>query len=129
MAEETMKTRSIRATDEAFNALKEMAQSGEVANQGEAFTALIRLWESEQAKQLIPGRETEIEDFRMHLNSLGDIYLKSLQLNVDTEARIREEYSARMQGQDLTIANLHEQLQTGQDLVSDYQNQLAAKKS
>ena len=129
MAEETMKTRSIRATDEAFNALKEMAESGEFANQGEAFTALIRLWESEQAKQLIPGRETEIEDFRMHINSLGDIYLKSLQLNVDTEARIRDEYSARMQGQDLTIANLHEQLQTGQDLVSDYQNQLAAKKA
>ena len=128
MAEETMKTRSIRATDEAFNALKEMAESGDFANQGEAFTALIRLWESEQAKQLIPGRETEIEDFRMHLNSLGDIYLKSLQLNVDTEARVRDEYSARMQGQDRTINNLHEQLQAGQNLVSDYKNQLDDKK-
>ena len=129
MADEMMKTRSIRATDEAFNALKEMAENGEFANQGEAFTALIRLWESEQAKQLIPGRETEIEDFRMHLNSLGDIYLKSLQLNVDTEARIRDEYAARMQGQDLTIKNLHDQLQTGQEMVSDYKDQLDDKKT
>lgn len=129
MADEIMKTRSIRATDEAFNALKEMAENGEFANQGEAFTALIRLWESEQAKKLIPGRETEIEDFRMHLNSLADTYLKALQLNVETDARVREEYSARMQGQDMTIANLHEQLKTGKELVAGYQSQQQEKET
>lgn len=108
MADE-MKTRSVRATEDTFEKLKEIVEQSEFNNQGEALTALISLWENEQAKNMLPDRKTEIENFQALTQRINDSFINSLQLNIEAEDRIRMEFAGTLKSNETTINLLQEQ--------------------
>ena len=100
-----LKTRSIRATEETFEALKAIAEK-EFNNQGEALTALVSLWESENTKKVLPEQASTVDNVRTHLQAISDIFLTLMQANASTDERVRGEYAARLQSTDITIQKL-----------------------
>ena len=94
--EEPMRTRSIRATDDTFEKLKDMAISAGYENQGTALGALLELWATEQTRKENPGRATEIDNFETLLSSLGAAFNNALDINAGAEARIRKEFADRI---------------------------------
>ena len=84
--EDNSTVKSLRAPQETFEKLKAIAADNQLGSQGEALTALIRLWEVNKAKVAVPDRATEIETFRSYLNKIEDAYIHSLEVNVAAEA-------------------------------------------
>lgn len=100
--------RSLRAPQDTFEKLKEIAADNKMGSQGEALTALIRLWELNQAKVAVPDRATEIDAFRSYLNKAEEAFIHALEVNISAEDRIKEHYEGRMKASDATIAALQE---------------------
>lgn len=103
--------RSLRATDKVFEKLKIIADEQGFSSQGEALTALVQMWETEQAKILIPDRATEIDNFRAMVHKIESSFINSLEINMNAEERIRQEFEAKLKANDTTINLLQEQKQ------------------
>lgn len=104
----TMKTRSIRADEtvlERFRALSE-----EYPNQSEALSALIKAWELQNAKAVLSGMETDITDFTTHLQAIESAFLHVLDINNNTEQRIRDEFCQLLSSKDNQIIDLQHRL-------------------
>lgn len=99
--------RSVRAGEDVFEKLKELSNSGQFSNQGEALAYLVNLYNIEKAKEQV-GREAEIENFHGHINRIMDMYLGSLALAADTEDKVRAEFSNRLENQEKSIKELRE---------------------
>ena len=104
----TTTVRSIRANEEVFERLKEIAAEGKMNNQGEALTALVRMWEMDQAKASIPDRGTEIDNFRATIHKLEDFFLNALEVNINAEDRIRQGFAGQLEANATTINMLQE---------------------
>ncbi|MEE1313949.1 MAG: hypothetical protein UHS41_09575 [Lachnospiraceae bacterium] len=85
---ETLKGRTIRTSDEAYEKFRQIAQEN-FENQGQCFSTLIHLFELEQGKTVLGERKMEIENFQMHINGLLDMFVHSLQMNEDAENRVK----------------------------------------
>ena len=104
--DENSTVRSLRAPQETFEKLKAIAADNQLGSQGEALTALIRLWEVNKAKVAVPDRATEIETFRSFLNKIEDAYIHSLEVNVAAEDRIKEHFAGRLEADNTLINSL-----------------------
>ena len=129
--EDNSTVKSLRAPQETFEKLKAIAADNQLGSQGEALTALIRLWEVNKAKVAIPDRATEIETFRLYLNKIEDAYIHSLEVNVAAEDRIKEHFAGRLEADDTLINSLQaakkdlmEREQVLMDSVDDLKHQL-----
>ncbi len=71
---------------------------------------LIATFELENAKTNLGDRAKEIEEFQSHSQRMVNIYLNALEINQNSEARIKEQFS--------------EQLLRKQDIISNLQGQL-----
>jgi chromosome segregation ATPase len=118
---EELKTRSIRATAGTFDALKKIADEAHFDNQGSALSALISLWEEQNAKQVMPEQGQVIDDVRSHLQAISNIFISQLDSMANTTNRVRGDYQARMDAQDKTISNLHQQLEEAHALTRIFQ--------
>ena len=129
--EDNSTVKSLRAPQETFEKLKAIAADNQLGSQGEALTALIRLWEVNKAKIAVPDRATEIETFRSYLNKIEDAYIHSLEVNVAAEDRIKEHFAGRLEADDTLINSLQaakkdliEQEKVLKDAVEEYKLQL-----
>jgi chromosome segregation ATPase len=100
-----LKVRSFRADDETFEKFKGLATE-EFGNQGQCLAALINLYETERSKLVLGERKVEVETFQTHLNRLAELFLASMQLNQDAEARVRGEFERLLISKDKTISDL-----------------------
>lgn len=98
--------RSIRASGDVFEKLKEIAAQGKMNNQGEALTALVRLWELDQAKVIIPDRGAEIDNFRVTLQKLEESFINALEINLTAEDRVRQEFTGKLEASAASISAL-----------------------
>lgn len=99
------KTRSIRATDEIFTKFKEITESiGSGTN--ESLSALINAYELQQAKQVLTGQAALIDDFKTRADGIIKAYISALELSVNAEERIRNEFAVQIDSQAKTIAAL-----------------------
>jgi hypothetical protein len=111
------KVRSIRADDEAYAKFQKL--SDEIfKNQGQCLSELINIYEINQARQILVDRQTEIDEFNLHLNKLRETYLFSLELNRGAEDRIREAFRFEIDSKQKTIISLQE---TNEDLNKQLQ--------
>jgi hypothetical protein len=94
--------KSIRADDETYEKFKVIA-SEEFGNQGQCLSTLIGLYELEQSKVTLVERKLEINDFQMHLNKIGELFMTSLKLNQDAEIRVRAEFEGLLESKDRMI--------------------------
>lgn len=118
--------RSVRAAEDVFAKLKELSSSGQFANQGEALSYLVNLYNLEQAKEQA-GREAEIDDFHGHVNRIMDMYLESIALASDTEDRVRKDFQERMENQEKTIKELRDSRDFAQNEMRELQELNAEK--
>lgn len=77
-------------------------------NHAQGFQHMMSVMAADKAKGALPDREQEISDFELHAKALLDAYLKSLEINVDTRALIREEFALDLTRKDKTIDELRE---------------------
>ena len=96
------KTYSIRADEETINKFKSFTE--QFPNGAEALKALISTQEMSQAKGILPGQETNINDFQSHADSLVRAYINALDLVSNTEI------VERLESKDKTIIELQTQL-------------------
>lgn len=101
--QQTTTVRSIRASEAVFEKLKEITAASKMNNQGEALTALVHLWEMDQAKNAIPNRAAEIDNYRATLQKLENFFLHALEVNMGAEDRIRQEFSGQLKANAATI--------------------------
>lgn len=110
-----IKATSFRVSEEDILKFKEFADK-EGYNQAEAFKSIMQSFEMAQAKGIIKDRAKEIETFQDTINKLMGYYLNSLEVNQNSEERIREELQKELITKDNTISALYEQVQ---DLKAD----------
>lgn len=112
--------RSFRVTDDVmsrFNGIKDELK----LNQDAALAMLINAYELEQAKEVLPDRETEIANFQMKAKELVDAFLFSLQLNQDAEERVRCEVALKVETLEKALAKYQEELAGERDKVRTLQ--------
>lgn len=95
---------SIRTDEETAARFKEITAN--FPNAAEAFRALITAHEMAQAKGVIPGAETAINDFQSHLDFIMRGYLAALDTIANTEERIKQEFQERLESKDKIIFSL-----------------------
>lgn len=114
---EEMKTRSIRASETVLEQFKVVSES--FPNQSEALSALIGAWETQNAKAVLSGMETDISDFDAHLKAIQGAFLHILDLNANGEDRIRMEFKSLIESKDKTIIDLQSQLNTAEQRATE----------
>lgn len=110
MSENMSKPATFRFGEEDIIKFKEFAKENNLNHQ-DAFTSLLNTLELDNAKRELGARAQSIEVFQNTVNKLVKFYLNSLEENVTTEDRIREELSAEIKKKDDIISNLYEQLE------------------
>jgi len=112
------KVKSIRADEEAYEKFKAIAQD-EFNNQGQCFSTLINLYETEKSKHTLVERKLEIESFQSYLNKMSELFLKSLEMNHEAEERIRGEFEKLLNSKDRTIQDLQEKSEKNKSEIED----------
>lgn len=102
------KTHTIRASEDTIERFK--ALCGEFKNADEAVQALVNAYALAEAKNVLAGQETCVNDFQSHVDSLVRAYISALDLTANTENRIRGEFRERLESKDKTIMSLQDQL-------------------
>lgn len=108
-----IKPASFRLDVTTTEKFKELA-NGLGLTQDKMLRDLMSSFELDNAKNNLGDRAKEIEEFQNHSQRVINIYLNSLELNQNSEARIKEQFS--------------EKLLMKQDIISNLQNQLNANK-
>jgi chromosome segregation ATPase len=106
-----IKATSFRIIDEDNEKFKQFMEKEGYKTQAEGFKAVLQAVEVAQAKNAIKDRAKEIETFQDTINKLVGYYLNSLEVNQNSEERIREELSKELQTKDNTISTMYEQLE------------------
>ena len=100
---------SARADEQTIERLNQLAeQSG--MKKADILPALLDAWESNRIREALPGRATEIDNMHNLLTQVERAYTASLELNVNAEHRIREEYAVRIQSNEEAVQALRAQL-------------------
>lgn len=115
MAENEMKTRSIRADEDTLEKFKVLSE--EFDNQGECLRGLINAYELNIAKKALPDMGRDIEHFESLLNSIQQAYMYALELNNNSEERIRLEFSMQLESKDKLIQQLQERSESAEMAV------------
>lgn len=123
------KVRSIRADEETFARFKKVCE--QAGGQQEALTALLSSFELNQAKITLPGQATLIDDFKARIDGVVNSYINALELSVNAEERIREEFRLSIDTQTKTIANLqskNEKIKTELDSTKSVLEEISVAK-
>lgn len=80
-------------------------------SQAQGFDHLMQLVEMDKAKSVVSSRATEIEDFEQHTKALISAYLRSIELNENAEARVKENFESALKSKDSIIADLQEKIE------------------
>ncbi len=110
------KVTSIRADEETTARFKKLLEQS--PNSSECLKVLINAYEMSQAKSVLTGQETNISDFQNHLDSIMKAYVNVLDLTVNAENRIRDEFRASLESKDKTILDLQERLENAIQAVT-----------
>lgn len=84
-------------------------------SQAQGFDHLMAVLEMNKAKEAIPERLTEMEEFELHSKALVNAYLQSLEYSTNAENRAKEQFAAALSSKDKTIADLQARLERAQE--------------
>lgn len=115
MDNQEIKVRSIRADESTYEKFK--ALSAEFENQGDCLTQLIVAYEISKAKHILVDMQTDIADYESHISSIQQAFLHVLELNNNTEQRIRQEFIDRLTSKDKLIVSLQERAECAESLL------------
>lgn len=104
----------IRIDDETREKFKQISESFD--SQGECVQALVNAYEVHNAKKTLKGMETNISDFQAMTDSIVKAYINVLELNANSENRIRLEFSDKLDNLNITIVELRERLRKSEEI-------------
>ncbi len=104
-----IKQANFRISQDDADAFRQYCESNGY-NQAQGFEHLIQVMELNNAKIATPGRAVEIEDFERNIKAVMSAYLNSIEINNNSEARIREEFSNSLTSKDKTISDLQDKV-------------------
>lgn len=114
MADETLKPRSFRITDDVLKRFQEISQDIG-GNQQETLSKLIETFEFQKGKTVLVERRADIERFEEYVNAITRMYMGSLADNENVTNIVRTEFAAQLQSKDSTIIKLQTELKTLQE--------------
>lgn len=113
---EPAKPFSLRLGEDSVQAFRHWCDE-QGMSQADGFSALIKMMELQQSKDMIPNRQKEVEDFQALVTAITDAFLRSLTLNENAELRIRQEVQLELQTKDQSIADYQEQLRAEKEKI------------
>ena len=116
---------SFRADEKTYEKFKSISNL-EFQDQGQCLAALINTYEIEKSKKLIPCRKLEIENFQTYINKLMEMYILSLEMNNDTQVRVRGEFDSLLKSKDLTISSMQTEVKNLANRRRDIVEQMSA---
>ena len=108
---------SVRADESTIAQIKEVTE--QFPNANDAFRALLNSYEMSQAKSVLHGQETSIDDFQSHVDSLLRAYISVLDLTANTEQRVRQDFNELLESKDKIIADLQKRLEEAESLANE----------
>jgi chromosome segregation ATPase len=114
-----LKATSFRISEDDLEKFKAFMEKEGIKTQADGFKSIMQSVEMAKAKGQIKDRAKEVETFQDTINKLMGYYLNSLEVNQNSEERIREELSKELSTKDNTISTMYEQLQ---ELKADKSN-------
>ncbi|WP_297521571.1 hypothetical protein [uncultured Clostridium sp.] len=112
-----LKVKSFRVDEGTFAKFKDIA-SNEFGNQSQCLEALVNIYETEESKSVLVGRELEIESFQDYINKISRLFVTSLQLSSDAEDRAKEGFLKKLDAKDEALTILKAKLDsTKEDFI------------
>lgn len=90
-------------------------------NQAQGFEHVMDVLAMNLAKESVPERKTEIEDFESHVKALMSAFLRSLEINANAENRVHESYKSQLDSKDKQIIQLQEEVR----IQKEFANQMS----
>ena len=115
---------SVRADEDTIAKLEALAEESGM-RKADLLPVLLDCYAREQAKGALPNRSTEIDNVRSLLAQIDHAYLASLELAANADARIREEYAARLATNEQAIVSLKEKAATASSEAKEAKDALA----
>ncbi len=113
----------IRIDDETKEKFRLISE--EFSSQGECVQGLINAYELQKAKQVLPGMETNISNFQALAEELVKAYINVLDLNANSEKRIRLEFRDKLDNLNLLVVELRERLKTSEELRKEAEERVS----
>lgn len=102
-----VKNFGVRSDEETVAQFKRIAENFD--SSGACFKALLNTYEMQLAKKNLSGYQISIDDFETHAQALIKSYIHSLDINVNTEERVRKDLQDELNSKDEKIAKLKEE--------------------
>ena len=115
---------SVRADEDTIAKLEALAEESGM-RKADLLPVLLDCYAREQAKGALPNRSTEIDNVRSLLAQIDHAYLASLELAANADARIREEYAARLATNEQAVASLKEKSDKAEGEAKEAKDALA----
>ena len=112
-----VKQTNFRSNQETADAFRKFCEDHGM-NQAQGFDHIMQVVEMDRAKAAAPERKTEIESFEKLMKDAMAAYLYSIEINQNSEARIREQFASDLDRKNKMIDDLRakaEQLQAEKD--------------
>lgn len=116
-----IKQANFRIDADSAKAFRDFCDSQGVS-QADGFSYLLKTLELDQAKNQLPERSVEVKQFEQSVKTLQTLFLSSLELNANAEARAKEQFLSDLVRKDKTIDELREKI----TLLEKQKNELEA---
>lgn len=107
---ETLKVRSFRVADETADKFRKIAEELGSANQDETFARLIRAYEMQKGKELLPERAEDISRFELYADLLTKLYMTALEEGACAKELAMSEIGEKIKDRDEIIIKLQKTL-------------------
>ncbi len=115
----TLRPTSFRIDEKARLMFSELSQKIGAKNQNETLHALINTWEMNQAKRILPQKESEIETFHECAQRMLQLFLANLEDSNNMRDLVRSEYESDIRSKDALIRELQKQVEDLKEKFSD----------
>lgn len=104
-----IKTTTMRLSEDTIKAFRDIAEK-EGFTQEQCLFNLVNIFKMQQAKEVMLDRKKEIDTFEDYINKLLNLYMNSLEISLNAEGKIKENFSEELNKKEETILALNEDI-------------------
>lgn len=108
---------NLRLEEETVEKFRTFCKENDVTN-AQAFDMMLSALELEQAKTKVGPRAKEIEQYQMHIKSLLNSFVSSIEMNETAEERIRGEFRRQLEVKDKIIEEFTNKIKGAEEMVN-----------
>lgn len=104
-----IKTTTMRLSEDTIKAFRDIAEK-EGFTQEQCLFNLVNIFKMQQAKEVMLDRKKEIDTFEDYISKILNLYMNSLEISLNAEGRIKENFSEELKSKDEIILALNEDI-------------------